>query len=154
MVLLSAVASLLVCAACGPFGSQEGSDLVDGADQVYRALPTYPGAEQQRHDTSTGTEDESGPVTSGTTLYVFRLPRGASVADVERFYRDRLVARGWRLSDRLPGLPDHQAGPVLNFDRGRDRVSINLEGGYDRQLEVAVTETITSPHGVSGAVDS
>jgi hypothetical protein len=126
-------------AGCTPFGEQEVQSLIDAADATYQTLPAYPGAKQTEHDTSVGHEDEGGPVTQGLTLYVFRLPATATVDRVERFYTTRLSKAGWNLVERIPDRPRHKLGPVLNFKRGRMRVSINLEGGYGHRLEVAVS---------------
>jgi hypothetical protein len=140
LLLIAASAVTISLSACGPFGGHEGSDLVEAAEATYQTLPAYPGAQEIRHETGTGTTGESGPVTSGTTVHVFRLPQQVTVKDVEKFYTHQLHSLGWRLSGRERGLPNHRAGPVLNFDRGHEGVSINLEGGYDHALEVAVTD--------------
>ena len=131
----------MASAGCAPFGEREGEDLIRGARAAYATIPPYPGATEISHGEGTArANDGGGPVTGGSVVHVFRLPRGATVGAVAAFYRRRLVQHGWSLWETLPGLPNQAAGPVLNFRRGRDGVSVNLEGGYGHRLELAVTE--------------
>lgn len=84
-------------------------------------------------------------MTSAGVLYDYRLPEAATVPAVARFYLRRLTAMGWRLQERLPGLPHHRAGPTLNFRDGRYSLSVNLDGGYDHALEVGLSkDAVTS----------
>ena len=69
-------------------------------------------------------------MTSAGVLYDYRLPEAATVPAVARFYLRRLTAMGWRLQERLPGLPHHRAGPTLNFRDGRYSLSVNLDGVF------------------------
>ena len=80
-------------------------------------------------------EDAAAPIAGVVTVYVLRLPTGATVRRVSRFYERRLSRAGWQLDERLPGLKGH-AGPVLNFHRRTALVSINLEGGLGHKLEI------------------
>jgi hypothetical protein len=143
---LLVVTGLSVCTACTSFGETQGSELIRGARAVYAAIPPYPGATEISHSEDTARADENGPVTSGVVNHVFRLPGRATVGAVARFYSERLAKHGWSLRERLPGLANHSAGPVLNFRRGRDEVSVNLEGGYGHKLELAVSETRALPN--------
>jgi hypothetical protein len=140
------LAGVSVFTGCSPFGERAGADLIRGARAAYATIPPYPGATEISHSEDTARAgDGSGPVTGGGVLHVFRLPRGTSVRAVATFYRRRLAEHGWSLRETLPGLPDHRAGPVLNFRRGRDDASVNLEGGYDHELELGVVERAERP---------
>jgi hypothetical protein len=142
---------LLLAATClgvGPavlFFALEGQSPTNPADAAYRTLPPYPGAKQIEHEIGGPGEagDEGSTAMDGGAGSVFHLPSTATVARVERFYTTRLHAAGWKLSERLPGVPG--TGPVLNFERGQLRVSINLEGGYGQRPEVGVLALSSRP---------
>jgi hypothetical protein len=136
---LCVTACLLTGSGCAYVDEQEGQSLIDDASRIYPSLPTFPGATVIGKSSSLGHEDETGPVTIGTVVLVFRLPTAATARAVERFYSRRLMAAGWRLRERLPGRPRHADGPVLNFRAGRRSVSVNLEGVYDHQMELTVS---------------
>jgi hypothetical protein len=102
-------------------------------------VPTYPDAVFVSRSESAcqegDGEDAAAPIAGVVTVYVLRLPTGAAVRRVSRFYERRLSRAGWQLDERLPGLKGH-AGPVLNFHRRAALVSINLEGGFGHKLEI------------------
>jgi len=139
------VATLLASTGCSISDTDDGAGLIRDAKTRYATLPTFPGATETDHSTTVARGgDGDGPVTSAGVVYDFRLPEDATVRTVERFYQRRLAALGWKLQERLPGLPHHRAGPVLNYRQGDYSASVNLEGGYGSTLEVAVDENAKS----------
>ena len=139
------VAALLTSTGCSVFDTDESTGLIRDAKARYETLPTFPGARETGHSTTVARAgDGGGPVTSAGVVHEFRLPEAATVHAVERFYERRMTALGWRLWERLPGLPHHRAGPTLGFRQGDYSVSVNLDGGYDHALEVATDKQATS----------
>jgi hypothetical protein len=132
-----------VCLAAASCGGGHQASLVDQAAyasanrDLYQRLPHYPGAVVVSRMDSAYAQgpDGAGPIVGVVTAYVVRLPAGATVRTVAAFYHRRLLLGGWRLVERLPGLRGH-AGPVLNLARRQAKVSVNLEGGPHRQLEL------------------
>jgi len=132
----------VLASACGGHGRAGGID--EGAytranHSLFHHLPTYPNAvlvsrSESAYQQGDG-EDAAAPIAGVVTVYVLRLPRGAAVRHVARFYDHALPRARWHLDERLPGLNGH-AGPVLNFHRGTALVSINLEGGLGHKLEI------------------
>lgn len=74
-----------------------------------------------------------------TTLVRYRLPAGATTDAVVAFYRAEMES-SWRL---IETIEPSRGGPVLNFQRGRSEVSVNLENGNRHQLEIAVDSGAT-----------
>ena len=140
MLLALLTAGMLVAAAgCTLLDRSEGSGLVKRSQTVYATVPVYPGATALDTSTSVGHSNEGGPADIGGTLGTFRLPNAATIHEVERFYRERLTARGWKLREHLAGTANHSAGPVDNYTRGRTDISINLDNGYHHGLEIGVS---------------
>lgn len=141
---LVASAALLI-AGCSYVGQRDGQDLIDQSQTVYASLPEYPGAQLIDQDTGVArSEDGGGPVTAGGCRHVFTLPPSATVKSLEQFYLRHLEAAGWKLFERLPGLPHHKAGPVLNFVRGRVDTSVNLDNAYNLHMEIGVSVSADS----------
>jgi hypothetical protein len=135
------VVLLLASSGCSISDTDDGAGLIRDAKSRYATLPTFPGATETAHSTTVARgADGGGPVTAAGVVYDFRLPADATVWTVERFYKTRMATLGWKLRERLPGLSGLRAGPVLNYRQGRYSASVNLEGGYDHALEVAVDE--------------
>ena len=141
------VVLLLAASGCSISDTDDGAGLIRDAKTRYATLPTFPGATETDHSTTVGRGggDGGGPVTSAGVLHDYRLPDTATVRAVARFYERRLTATGWRLHERLPGLPHHRAGPTLNFKTCRYSLSVNLDGGYDHALEVSLVKDAQAP---------
>lgn len=116
----------LLAAGCGGVRA----DYVKHNEELFRSLPTFPGAVKSAKTSAPYSTEEEGPVRGYTTTFRFTLPVGASGEEVAAFYSRRLRPR-WRLVERL-------SGPVLNLRRGSAFVSVNLEGSRGHQLEITV----------------
>lgn len=140
-ILLAVLSAGVLVAATGYalLDRAEGSGLVERSQTVYSTVPVYPGATALDTSTSVGHSNEGGPADIGDAGGTFRLPKRATIREVERFYRERLTARGWKLREHLAGTANHSAGPVDNYMRGHTLISINLENGFDHGLEVGVS---------------
>lgn len=131
-MLRTALAPALVLLALLPLGcgSSVRADYVKHNEELFRSLPTFPGAVKTAESSAPYATEEEGPTRGYTTTFRFRLPADASADEVAAFYRRRLRP-GWRLVERL-------GGPALNFRRGSAFVSINLESSRGHELEVTV----------------
>lgn len=130
---------LVAATGCALLDRAQGSGLVQRSQTLYASIPAYPGATVLDTSTSIGHSDEGGPADIGDAGGTFRLPKSATIRDVERFYRERLTARGWKLREHLAGTANHSAGPVDNYTRGHTMISINLDNGYHHGLEIGVS---------------
>ncbi len=140
ILLTLLTAGMLVAATgCTLLDRAEGSGLVKRSQTVYTTIPVYPGATVLDTSTSIGHSSESGPADIGDALGNFKLPKIATIREVERFYHERLTARGWKLREHLAGTANHSAGPVDNYTRGHTTISINLDNGYHHGLEIGVS---------------
>jgi hypothetical protein len=121
------VAPALLSFGCG--GGQRANYVKDN-EELFRSLPTLPGAVETAKTSAPYATEEEGPTRGYTTTFRFSLPPDASGAEVAAFYGRALRPR-WRLVDRLDG-------PVLNFRRGGAFVSINLESSRGHEVEITV----------------
>jgi hypothetical protein len=127
LALLAAAAGLAGCAA----GSTvDRGDYVRANEALYAKLPHLPGARLQSTTSTAYRTTESGPVVGYGTRFDLSLPRHATAATVSAFFLRRLRPE-WRLVERLDG-------PVLNFQKGKAQLSINLDSWRAHLLEVAV----------------
>jgi hypothetical protein len=118
-----------VPAGCGGSGPDRG-DYLRANERLFAELPTFPGSHVQRETTSSYHDDESGPVAGYSTRFELALPPSADAAAVGTFYRSRLAPQ-WRLVERLDGA-------VVNFRRGEEFVSINVDNASAHRFEIAV----------------
>jgi len=112
VVLLSALALVLVLAACGA----NRQDYAARNRALLASVPVFPGA-VKLHEASTPYVTPEGGMSdpSGYTMTAFyRLPSGTSGPAVLRFFAKRLHRRGWR-SGRIAG----------NFTRDGALVGVN-----------------------------
>lgn len=97
MALVLAAALTAVAAGCG---GVDRSAHVQANEQLFAALPSFPGS-QLRGETSTGYRSgESGPVIDYGTRFDLKLPAAATAIRVGSFFRNRLQPR-WRLVETL-----------------------------------------------------
>jgi hypothetical protein len=130
--LLIALVSGAMLASCGG----GGSDLPRG-DATQVGVPAFPGAEVVERETLPRRTTEEGQLVGGGMRIVLRLPAGAGPAALARFYRQRLEPE-WSLVEELDG-------PVLNFQRGLLRLSVNLESWRAHQMELTAGDEEARP---------
>jgi len=118
-----------VFAGCGGSVTDRG-DYLHANERLFAELPTFPGSHVQRETTTSYQDDESGPVAGYSTRFELELPPRATAAAVGAFFRSRLPPQ-WRLVERLDRA-------VLNFRRGEEFVSINLDNASAHRFEIAV----------------
>jgi hypothetical protein len=85
-------------------------------DEIARELPVYPNARLVGKNESLG-----------SLSLVFELPRGASPAEVDAFYRERL-GRDWDVPDR----------DCVGFRRGDDLLMFRIDSSDYRSLGVLI----------------
>jgi hypothetical protein len=131
-MLRSRAARALVLLALLPVGCGGGvrANYVKHNKELFRSLPTFPGAVKTSEISAPYATEEEGPTRGYTTTFRFRLPAETSGAEVSAFYGRALRPR-WKLVERL-------SGPVLNFRRGGAALSINLESWRGHELEITV----------------
>lgn len=107
--------------------------------QILGGVPRFPGARVIDKTDAPFFSEEGRNAVGYTTLVRYRLPAGATTDAVVAFYRAEM-ASSWRLIEAIEPSP---GGPVLNFQRGRSKVSVNLENGKQHELEIAVESGAT-----------
>lgn len=128
--LLVVVVALLGFSGCSAGYGVDRGDYVAANEAILAELPIFPGSTPIEEASTPYRRTEIGPVAGYGTRRVFQLPTAASAADVAAFYTDRLGV-GWALVERLDGL-------VLNFRRGKARLSINVDNWRVHQFEIFV----------------
>ncbi|MCD6727433.1 MAG: hypothetical protein LT070_09370 [Solirubrobacteraceae bacterium] len=107
--------------------------------RILGGVPRFPGARViEKTDAPFFVEGGRNAV-GYTTLVRYRLPAAAMTDAVVAFYRAEMTS-SWRLTE---AIEPSRGGPVLNFQRGRSEVSVNLENGNRHQLEIAVDSGAT-----------
>lgn len=107
-------------------------------EAILQELPTYPGARQTSTRSSPYYEGDSArsPAAGYVTLAFFELPQKPAPEAIAAFYEQELASE-WELARKI-AEPSFAAGPILDFRRGKARVSVNLESWRARVLEIAV----------------
>lgn len=107
-------------------------------EAILDELSVYPGSRLSSTQSYPYYAGDSGvsPVVGYVTVVLFELPHEAAPENVAAYY-ERELSGEWQPTAKLTE-PPFAAGPILDFERGDARVTVNLESWRGGVLEIAI----------------